>query len=172
MTVTLGTRRLFSPDASKQYIPINTRPRRYLDEAHEKVLAKCGTWYTITNYATGSFTRFQRFCGLKDCPRCGKRRGESFSHRILHVIEDTHDDVYSVTLPIDEATSLARKLGKDNYLRLPQRDGTDVVIFTNQQHVDVTNIKFTRYSGHDWTDRKSTRLNSSHIPLSRMPASA
>ena len=27
-------------------------------------------------------------------------------------------------------------------------------------------------SRYDWRDRKSTRLNSSHIPLSRMPSSA
>ena len=34
---------------------------------------------------------------------------------------------------------------------------------------------FTNHWGHDyrwWIDRKSTRLNSSHIPLSRMPSSA
>ena len=29
-----------------------------------------------------------------------------------------------------------------------------------------------RFDGKDITDRKSTRLNSSHIPLSRMPSSA
>ena len=31
---------------------------------------------------------------------------------------------------------------------------------------------FTRIGGANWRDRKSTRLNSSHIPLSRMPSSA
>ena len=35
------------------------------------------------------------------------------------------------------------------------------------------NIKAAALNHHDvWTDRKSTRLNSSHIPLSRMPSSA
>ena len=30
----------------------------------------------------------------------------------------------------------------------------------------------TRVAAGEWIDRKSTRLNSSHIPLSRMPSSA
>ena len=34
-------------------------------------------------------------------------------------------------------------------------------------------LEFTQNTeSHDWIDRKSTRLNSSHIPLSRMPSSA
>ena len=36
----------------------------------------------------------------------------------------------------------------------------------------VSNGTYTRTSGGTVTDRKSTRLNSSHIPLSRMPSSA
>ena len=31
---------------------------------------------------------------------------------------------------------------------------------------------FRPIRAQDWVDRKSTRLNSSHIPLSRMPSSA
>ena len=31
---------------------------------------------------------------------------------------------------------------------------------------------FPEFVGHTFADRKSTRLNSSHIPLSRMPSSA
>ena len=33
-------------------------------------------------------------------------------------------------------------------------------------------FKTLRDTFFDWADRKSTRLNSSHIPLSRMPSSA
>ena len=39
-----------------------------------------------------------------------------------------------------------------------------------QDLVEDAKIEITRYL--DQTDRKSTRLNSSHIPLSRMPSSA
>ena len=39
--------------------------------------------------------------------------------------------------------------------------------------IDFDNIKyFVRSTEKQATDRKSTRLNSSHIPLSRMPSSA
>ena len=39
--------------------------------------------------------------------------------------------------------------------------------------IDLPNITRTRVEYRDWeTDRKSTRLNSSHLKLSRMPSSA
>ena len=41
-----------------------------------------------------------------------------------------------------------------------------------RQAKDIANRKFTTLKKLPWADRKSTRLNSSHIPLSRMPSSA
>ena len=37
---------------------------------------------------------------------------------------------------------------------------------------DMTRVKILAKTDADIQDRKSTRLNSSHIPLSRMPSSA
>ena len=45
----------------------------------------------------------------------------------------------------------------------------DEVIRIDQAAETVEAVKIT---GDDYVDRKSTRLNSSHIPLSRMPSSA
>ena len=62
-----------------------------------------------------------------------------------------------------------------------------ILVFRDQHFTDDTQIAFCRkfgeletmiaHPGNDWnpghiSDRKSTRLNSSHIPLSRMPSSA
>ena len=55
-----------------------------------------------------------------------------------------------------------------------------VTYYLTNKEYDVTNpnfgkpsdIRFYDYEQYDYQDRKSTRLNSSHIPLSRMPSSA
>ena len=47
--------------------------------------------------------------------------------------------------------------------------GGDYYLYGKGKHFDFA-FRFERPS--DATDRKSTRLNSSHIPLSRMPSSA
>ena len=71
----------------------------------------------------------------------------------------------------------------------PMADGTMLVSTTDVQgRITHCNRAFTEVSGYtyeeliqqphnlirhpDMPDRKSTRLNSSHIPLSRMPSSA
>ena len=57
-----------------------------------------------------------------------------------------------------------------NYALTMQHMATLDLLFSGQQP-----IRFNRHTNKlyvDWEDRKSTRLNSSHIPLSRMPSSA
>ena len=48
--------------------------------------------------------------------------------------------------------------------------GTDLKVFKRGYHAKM--IVPPTVFGHELADRKSTRLNSSHIPLSRMPSSA
>ena len=56
-------------------------------------------------------------------------------------------------------------------LALPHRAGDKETTYTSILFLQSTNIHDTGY--RDWeTDRKSTRLNSSHRSLSRMPSSA
>ena len=55
-------------------------------------------------------------------------------------------------------------------LNQTDKDLTYYEINYNQENYSVLeNHNIKKYF---WTDRKSTRLNSSHIPLSRMPSSA
>ena len=37
---------------------------------------------------------------------------------------------------------------------------------------DIEDYDYTKFDVQDFSDRKSTRLNSSHVALSRMPSSA
>ena len=61
------------------------------------------------------------------------------------------------------------KSSLDGYLRAWESDHN----VTYGVGVDKTNIFADTYKYRDWeTDRKSTRLNSSHLKLSRMPSSA
>ena len=49
----------------------------------------------------------------------------------------------------------------------------ETVIVAHNAQFDLSFLKAAAVSlGYTWPDRKSTRLNSSHIPLSRMPSSA
>ena len=52
-------------------------------------------------------------------------------------------------------------------------DGSREVIERYRNHPRIKQIVYNdRNGGSAFADRKSTRLNSSHIPLSRMPSSA
>ena len=44
--------------------------------------------------------------------------------------------------------------------------------FVKAKIIEIKETTFGELTDEDWEDRKSTRLNSSHIPLSRMPSSA
>ena len=65
-------------------------------------------------------------------------------------------------------------------LRVLRRHGATVHVIVNTWHsqkivglaTEVGATWSTGYYWHAFGDRKSTRLNSSHIPLSRMPSSA
>ena len=76
--------------------------------------------------------------------------------------------------PVDETTPSFKNFNISNVYC----NGAEKAIFVRglpEKHVE--NIRYSRIKIHskegiDIQDRKSTRLNSSHIPLSRMPSSA
>ena len=65
-------------------------------------------------------------------------------------------------------------------IRTAPRDGTQIEVAWIVNYPNIEKIEITRWIGDskkgkwegDWTDRKSTRLNSSHSDRSRMPSSA
>ena len=59
------------------------------------------------------------------------------------------------------------KVGLDIFVD-PRRDGPGI----NQISTDSSFVKVVTVDGEEFLDRKSTRLNSSHIATSRMPSSA
>ena len=63
------------------------------------------------------------------------------------------------------------------FLMIPQNMGEEIKLAKILEEIGADNLQVKPYSHHpnslnNFTDRKSTRLNSSHIPLSRMPSSA
>ena len=67
--------------------------------------------------------------------------------------------------------TLMRKLRKKSILSLTEDVTTSTVLVFGQLHPCRISVPYSPY--RDWeTDRKSTRLNSSHITRSRMPSSA
>ena len=93
----------------------------------------------------------------------------------------TADDVYT-SLPNDSSTLTAldgiTQYATSNYYGHPINpttyDSTEPFVYFHvfsQNGVTFDKIKIST-SGNGFEDRKSTRLNSSHIPLSRMPSSA
>ena len=63
------------------------------------------------------------------------------------------------------------------YERIIKKDGAIILTATMRFAIELISVGYNLYK-YDWVwekdngDRKSTRLNSSHIPLSRMPSSA
>lgn len=135
-----GTRKTFAEFAArrargepeeimKSYtLPVDTRPRRFTGPAHAEQLAKCGRYVTNINPFTGANEIHRRYCGNKDCPTCGARRGREYATRIHGIIEKDQA-ILMITLSDSETTQLVRSLGKENYLRMPQADGANVVFF-------------------------------------------
>jgi len=129
--------------------PKQPRARRKTGAEHQAALDACGHWYTYLDYATGSFRHRQHFCGLKDCPVCGARRGETLRKRV-----ESADDALTVTLSHSEATLLVRTLGRSNYLRLPREDN-DIIIFVPSDDTDPEILSQARpvsETTFDWTE--------------------
>ena len=72
-------------------------------------------------------------------------------------------------------TSLVKAITGVDADRLKEEKARGITIdlgFAYWPQDDGPAIGFVDVPGHERLDRKSTRLNSSHIPLSRMPSSA
>ena len=82
------------------------------------------------------------------------------------------------TLPIEQSPEISGLKKEEDYLDyqddkiMSQPPYSQPVMFNNEREdnliKDLLNVDWERIE----QDRKSTRLNSSHIPLSRMPSSA
>ena len=77
--------------------------------------------------------------------------------------------------PIDELRHMNlinfRRFDKDPF-KAVEKIKEKISLFENEYRKKLEGIKAWRLSPLNKLDRKSTRLNSSHIPLSRMPSSA
>src|ERR1051326_2815311 len=105
----------------------------------------------------------------------GKYRVESFIaqggmgavYRARHIL--LGDDVVIKTLR-------SEMRGNSEWLKRFQREGKAARAFRHPNSVTVYDLSAGTdgmiYMVMEYVDRKSTRLNSSHIPLSRMPSSA
>ena len=85
---------------------------------------------------------------------------------------DDEDDMYSVYLVFgtEELNDKFTSDGKFVYVRKKTKEVEETI----KSYLPIKNIRVGSYDFYrDWeTDRKSTRLNSSHLKLSRMPSSA
>ena len=81
-----------------------------------------------------------------------------------------------VLLPIDGSTRSLRTIDMVQQTYRPQdTEVTLLMVLPDQMHIDgqFARDRMARKAAQELeTDRKSTRLNSSHVALSRMPSSA
>ena len=73
-------------------------------------------------------------------------------------------------------TLLGEDAGREGLLKTPERVAKAMLSLTKGYHMDphevLRSAKFQEEYSQMVIDRKSTRLNSSHMPKSRMPSSA
>ena len=96
------------------------------------------------------------------------------------IVLDSNGDAATVTASTQTGSSLTRLLGELTGGAVSQSGGSNLSALGNEllstgkiESVYGCMVMFTTFlQSATRTDRKSTRLNSSHIPLSRMPSSA
>ena len=84
----------------------------------------------------------------------------------LHKVGKGFDGQTAYSIPIKGKIPSCRLFGDVFEVVPPYR------IFENDVYTDVLTGRFKYPGDTKWRDRKSTRLNSSHIQKSRMPSSA
>ena len=85
----------------------------------------------------------------------GKRMGQDIPKQFINV-DDKPILIYTL----------------ESFEKHPKIDAIEVVCIEGWHDVLKAYAKQFKINKLKWIDRKSTRLNSSHIPLSRMPSSA
>ena len=127
-----------------------SRPRRLIGAEREAKLNKCGSWYTFFSPQDGMRKSAQFQCKLKECPSCGERRGLELKDRLESLIRSS-----GVNMAKGLDISVIRKIGKENYLRLPQSNGTEI-IFLDPSTGYGEEIPFFYFEEIDWTRIQNT----------------
>ena len=104
---------------------------------------------------------------------CILRNGELFV-KGLHIAEYSHGNIFNhepdrqkkLLLNKKELLNLRKKIDEKGLTIVP------IKIFINERGLAKLEVAIAKGKKKYDKDRKSTRLNSSHIPLSRMPSSA
>jgi len=121
------------------------RPRRLIGAEREAKLNKCGSWYTFFSPQDGIRKSAQFQCKLKECPHCGEKHGLELKDRMESLVRSS-----GVNMAKGLDISIIREIGKENYLRLPQSDGTEI-IFINPSTGYGEEIPFFYFEEIDWT---------------------
>ena len=124
-----------SDDVITISIPIKkTRTRRDpYDVALTKRLATCGTYRKHFSLEQGIYVSYQVRCLRKDCPQCAELLGFFLKRRVVwcsrdeEPLERQQQDIYAFELPHDVTTTLRRRLGRANYINVPQENDVDVM---------------------------------------------
>ena len=76
--------------------------------------------------------------------------------------------------PVQRAILQGEKISGFTIFKMDDGLDTGPILYQEKLEItsDITAGEFLKLAASKSTDRKSTRLNSSHIPLSRMPSSA
>ena len=74
----------------------------------------------------GKFYRVTWKCKSRECELCKKERANKIKRQVNEALDIGM--TYKVILDKEQSARLSRSLGSDNYIRLPQEDGTFIVI--------------------------------------------
>jgi len=123
------------------------RPRRLVGDERQAKLDKCGSWYSFFSPQSGTKKAAQFVCKLKECEKCGEKRGEALKERMEYAMQSGGLSMFNGTK--SEVMTLIRSLGKDLYLRLPQ-DGDMEILFINSNLGIGEDIPFAYFETIEW----------------------
>ena len=139
--------------------------RRQTPEQRAESMAHCGDRIIMFDPFTGMVKTTPRWCQLKECPVCGAKRGNDLRTRITEALKE-HELVLSIMPHSAAAQMLHNRSNNDNYsasnyLRIPQKDGTDYIFAISEKMNDIL-VNPQPFTYHDINKIDWTIIQNTH----------
>ncbi len=157
-------------EEERSEILAKTAQKARIEQRRAERLQDCGNWSYWYNPHNGKRTGFTFKCGLfRECSACLERRAEDERGWLQNA--SLAKSLNILRVPKERATKLLRRKEKADYVRYPQENGVDLLIFSDELELGGVAIDFNWVRTQDWAKIVNTpegrkKSGSVHMPAS------